>query len=99
MGDLYCKHGHLAGACESCQLVAGLERGQRLLPAPPTRVVERVMVEADTVVVLGDDLSTRVNAGDLIPIGLEDRPRSTVAKPTPAPAEPAKPSRRRPAPA
>jgi len=96
MVDLYCDHGHLAGACEVCTLVAGLERGQRLLPAPPTRVVERVRVEADTVVVLGEDLTTRVNAGDLIPVGLEDHPRSTVAPPTlqPAPA-PEPPARRR----
>ena len=85
MVNLYCDHGLLAGACEVCTLVAGLEHGQQLLPAPPTRVVERVRVEQDTVVVLGDDLTTRVNAGDLIPVGLEDHPRSTVAAPAPAP--------------
>jgi len=76
---MYCSHGHLADSCEACALVQALERGQRLSTPPPTRVVERVRVDDATLLELGAGLTTLVNAGDLIPLGLEDRPRRKVA--------------------
>jgi hypothetical protein len=94
--DFYCDHDRTADTCEDCLYVQAAERGRPLGGPPPavTRAAtkpERERVEVDSLVEIDDasiegSLAVFVRAGDLVPVGLEDRPRKAApTKATPSP--------------
>jgi hypothetical protein len=94
---MFCRHDQLADACESCAFVRAAERGHPLGgPAPEvTRTEtkpERPRVDVDTLIQIDDEsiagsVAVFVRAGDLVPAGLEDKPRSVATATAPKKAK------------
>jgi hypothetical protein len=97
--NFYCEHDRTADTCENCAYARAAERGHPLGGPPPevTRTAtepERPRVDVDTLIQIDDDsiagsVAVFVRAGDLVPAGLEDRPRRAAT----ATAPPRKPKR------
>jgi hypothetical protein len=90
-GGYFCEHDRTSDTCEDCLYIQAAERGRPLGGPPPaeTRTAtkpERPRVEVDTLVEIDDasiagSVAVFVRAGDLVPAGLEDRPRRAAAAP------------------